>query len=115
MVEAGPVTTVRPSRIDLELDQGLVSVPEDDTADYRPLGASTDQRRVAGHPMRTEGGQISRGLDQVRLALTIEPDQGGDPRCQRQLSAWVATKVGDRQVPQVHGGRICQSPARLLP
>ena len=104
MVEAGPVSTARASSVDLELDQRLVSVTDDDTANDRLLRTRTNQRCIGCYPMRAERGQIAGGFDQVRLALTIEPDQRGDPGRQRQLGAWVAAKVGDAQMPQVHGG-----------
>jgi hypothetical protein len=102
MVKTRPVPSTGTPGVDLELDQRLPAVTDDNTADYRLLSTSTDQRCIGCYPVGTKGGEIAGGLDQVRLALPIESDQCGDPRYQRQLSARVATKISDAQMPQVH-------------
>src|SRR5665811_2289351 len=103
MIESCPVAaSVRPSDVDLDLDQRLAPLPDHRAPDNGLLRTETNQRRVAGHTMRAKGGYVADGLNQIGLALPVEPDHGGDPGSQRQLGLCIAAEVDDRQMPQVH-------------
>ena len=87
--------TVGPAGVELELDQRLAPVAHDHAPDHRLAGAEPHQRLVGGHPVARERGEVADRLDQVGLALSVEPDQRRDPRTQRQLGALVAAEVRD--------------------
>ena len=84
----------------------MVSRPSRTTAPR--ITAWSAPNRTSGWSVATrwlrQRREVADGLDQVGLALAVEPDQRGDPRRQRQLRARVAAEVGDGQVTDVHAG-----------
>ena len=93
---------VRPPRGDLHLDRQLPAEVHHLPADDGLLGAPPDQRCVGGDAVRTERGQVARGLDEVGLADAVGPDEDRDPRGEVQLRRLPGPEVGDRQAAQVH-------------
>lgn len=52
--------------------------------------------------MAAEGRDVAESLDQVRLALTVRPDEGRDPRLELDVDLGVRPEVEQREVGDVH-------------
>src|SRR5262249_29515881 len=66
------------------------------------LGAVAYQRRVRGHPVGAECGEVTERFDQVGLALTVRADQHRDPRCEVDLSLLPGPEIGHRERSDIH-------------
>jgi hypothetical protein len=102
-VHPGPVG---PARGDLQFHGQLATGVHHRAADHGARGAVPHQRRVGGHPVRAEGGQVSDRFHQVRLALAVRPDQHTGPRLERQVGLRPGAEVGDLEVSDVHRGWV---------
>jgi len=88
--------------VDLDLDDRLAVLACDAGAHDRALGSDPHQRRVGGHAVAAEGGDVPHGLDEVGLALAVLADERGDAGPQLEIDLGVAAEVGQRQGGDVH-------------
>ena len=106
-VEPDPVGA---ARVELDLDQRAAVDPGHGGAHHGAFGPLADQRRVGGHPVAAQGGQVADRLDQVGLALAVRPAERGHPRPQLQAEVGVRPEVGQREPGQVHSPSLRREP-----
>src|SRR5690606_31672414 len=93
------------ARVDLELDQAR-PVTADGTQPHDGAGsARTHESCIRGDPVTAQGRDVTDRLDEVRLALTVRPDEGADPGFEREVDLLVGTEVGQGELADVHALR----------
>ena len=97
---------------DLDLDELLSAVIGlNRRADHRSLGTKSDQGVVGSTPKRAGAGHPRDGLDEIRLAVAVLPDNRGQAVAERHLDTAIRTPVGERQASDLHASVSSRVPA----
>src|SRR6185437_1991213 len=93
-------------RVELDLYQRAALRPGHRGAQHGALGAAPDQRRVRGHPVAAQRGQVADRLDQVGLAFPVRTAERGHARPELEAELGIRPEVGQREPGEVHTPRL---------